>query len=229
MRFTIIVSFVVVFAAIGSSETVGAATQQYQQAHPPPPARAPAVMPQAPRAVPQLTAPRAGTGAGNVNRNPVPTNYGTKPQGSGRGTSGAQTTRGTSGTRATGTYRPRKPTDFHHRDIHRLSAHEFDVWRGGGWHNEWHDGHLGWWWVADDNWYFYSDPIYPYPTDISDAYADAGADAGAGGDAPPATSTDAGLAPPTFWYLCDNPHGYYPYVTSCAAWRAVPTAPAAAQ
>jgi hypothetical protein len=34
-------------------------------------------------------------------------------------------------------------------------------------------------------------------------------------------------APPTFWYYCDNPQGYYPYVSQCpSGWRAVSPTPA---
>jgi hypothetical protein len=34
-------------------------------------------------------------------------------------------------------------------------------------------------------------------------------------------------APPIFWYYCENPRGYYPYVAQCPnGWRAVsPTPP----
>jgi hypothetical protein len=33
-------------------------------------------------------------------------------------------------------------------------------------------------------------------------------------------------APPSSWYYCDNPRGYYPYVSQCpSGWRAVSPAP----
>lgn len=33
-------------------------------------------------------------------------------------------------------------------------------------------------------------------------------------------------APPTFWYYCDHPQGYYPYVPQCPrGWRAVSPTP----
>jgi hypothetical protein len=33
--------------------------------------------------------------------------------------------------------------------------------------------------------------------------------------------------PPTFWYYCENPKGYYPYVSQCpSGWRAVSPTPA---
>ena len=32
---------------------------------------------------------------------------------------------------------------------------------------------------------------------------------------------------PTYWYYCDNPQGYYPYVSQCpSGWRAVSPTPA---
>jgi hypothetical protein len=34
-------------------------------------------------------------------------------------------------------------------------------------------------------------------------------------------------APPTFWYYCDGPQGYYPYVSQCpSGWRPVSPTPA---
>lgn len=35
--------------------------------------------------------------------------------------------------------------------------------------------------------------------------------------------------PGPVWYYCDNPTGYYPYVQSCSAWRAVPASPGSPQ
>ena len=88
-----------------------------------------------------------------------------------------------------------------------------EAWRGGGWRHEWHDGRFGWWWVLGSSWYFYSAPIYPYPPYMPDVYA------------PPvyAAPVPGGLPPPQFWYYCDDPSGYYPYVAFCrVAWREVP-------
>ena len=88
-----------------------------------------------------------------------------------------------------------------------------DAWRGGAWRHEWHDGRLGWWWVLGSSWYFYPEPIYPYPPYEQSVYA-----------APYAPLPDAGGWPsPQFWYFCDDPTGYYPYVASCSVpWREVP-------
>jgi hypothetical protein len=41
--------------------------------------------------------------------------------------------------------------------------------------------------------------------------------------APPVTQPQPS---PQSWYYCDNPHGYYPYVTTChSGWREVPPTP----
>jgi hypothetical protein len=124
-----------------------------------------------------------------------------------------------------------RPGDLHGRDFHALRPAELARWRNGLWRNEWHGGRVGWWWVSDDAWYFYPAPVYPYPDFIPDVDpADAGADAAAEMAPPPGVAPQmtivGGLPPPTFWYFCDNPRGYYPYVGTCnAQWRPVPTAP----
>jgi hypothetical protein len=44
---------------------------------------------------------------------------------------------------------------------------------------------------------------------------------------PPAPSVVVPPPPPTFWYYCENPRGYYPYVSQCpSGWRAVSPTPA---
>ena len=30
------------------------------------------------------------------------------------------------------------------------------------------DGRFGWWWDVDGAWYFYEQPVYPYPVDVSE-------------------------------------------------------------
>jgi hypothetical protein len=37
------------------------------------------------------------------------------------------------------------------------------AWENGHWRHEMHDGRYGWWWDVDGAWYFYEEPIYPYP------------------------------------------------------------------
>jgi hypothetical protein len=105
--------------------------------------------------------------------------------------------------------------DFHGRDFRSFRPDELRAWRGGAWRHDWHDGRYGWWWVLGGGWYFYPEPIYPYPTYIPPAIVV---------QQPPPVPT--GLPPSQFWYFCDNPRGYYPYVASCAVpWREVPATP----
>jgi hypothetical protein len=107
--------------------------------------------------------------------------------------------------------------DFHGRDYGHFSPYEQRAWRGGRWVNGLHDGRFAWWWVAGGGWYFYPAPIYPYPTYVPPAIVVQ--------QAPPVPT---GLPPAQFWYFCDNPKGYYPYVAACnGPWREVPATPPA--
>ncbi len=105
--------------------------------------------------------------------------------------------------------------DFHGRDFGHFSPVERAAWVHGAWHQSWHDGRFGWWWTVGPYWYFYPEPIYPYPLYVPPAVVV---------QQPPPTPT--GLPPAQSWYFCDNPSGYYPYVASCnGSWRQVPTTP----
>jgi hypothetical protein len=105
-----------------------------------------------------------------------------------------------------------------HGDIRSFHERDYPLWREGHWERRHHDGRYGWWWVAGGLWFFYPEPIYPYP----DPYV------------PPVVVTPAPAAPAAsvpppaqYWYYCDNAKGYYPYVQSCpGGWRAVPATPA---
>ena len=99
--------------------------------------------------------------------------------------------------------------------------HDWGLWRAGRWSHEWHDGRLGWWWVAGGLWYFYQDPVYPYP----DPYAPPEVVAAA-----PQQPVGSSLPPqPKSWYHCSSPDGYYPYVATCpSGWQSVPAGTAAA-
>ena len=123
--------------------------------------------------------------------------------------------------------------DFRGRDFHHFSIEEQHAWAGGAWHHDWHDGRFGWWWYTDGGWYFYDQPVYPMPVVVSDDYVP---DPGAVSDeappedpsyyAQPAAPAPQGVAPPQYWYYCDNPAGYYPYVQSCPTqFRPVPATP----
>lgn len=81
------------------------------------------------------------------------------------------------------------------------NVHDFDLgnWQGGGWRHENHGGRFGWWWVVGPDWYFFDEPVYPYP----DLYTPLGEPIG-------------------WWYWCDAYNEYYPYVTYCPVeWEAV--------
>jgi hypothetical protein len=96
---------------------------------------------------------------------------------------------------------------FRGRNISGLGARDRDMWRGGDWRHSWHNGHYGWWWFTGGGWYFYDQPIYPYPEVISDyGYDDYGSEAQG-----------------NVWYYCDDPQGYYPDVQECGdPWQPVP-------
>jgi len=109
---------------------------------------------------------------------------------------------------------------FGGRDFHHFSARDRELWRRGAWHREFHDGRYGWWWFAGGAWYFYAQPVYPYPVVVSqDVYSES-VEAAPAEEAPPPVV----IAPaPRFRYYCDSPAGYYPAVASCAAaFRKVP-------
>ncbi|MEI9964580.1 MAG: hypothetical protein WDM92_07645 [Caulobacteraceae bacterium] len=98
---------------------------------------------------------------------------------------------------------------FRGRDFGHLSPGLRSHWAGGQWRHAWHDGVFGWWWFLDDDWYFYDEPTYPYPTYIAPEVDE-------GSEAPP----------PAVWYRCANPPGYYPYVRACPdGWEMVPAVP----
>lgn len=91
-------------------------------------------------------------------------------------------------------------------DIRRFHERDLGLWREGRWFHGPHDGSLGWWWIVGGVWYFYPQPVYPFP----DPYR------------PPVA---LGPAPPSgpVYYYCPAPPGYYPYVPSCpSGWRVTP-------
>jgi len=110
-----------------------------------------------------------------------------------------------------------------HHDFAHFSPAERAAWVGGGWHHEWHNGRFGWWWGVGGAWYFYPEPIYPYPTYVADIYYDPGM------VAPPPAAPVAPVAgyQPGYWYYCPASGAYYPYVQTCPVpWTPVaPTPP----
>jgi hypothetical protein len=90
--------------------------------------------------------------------------------------------------------------EFWAGDIHHFHEHDLALWRGGHWIHVHHGGRFGWWWVVGGVWYFYPAPVYPYPDPFQ----------------PPVAVVTSEPAAPHYWYYCNAPQGYYPYVPECA-------------
>ena len=103
-----------------------------------------------------------------------------------------------------------------HGDFHRFRDHDrHDFDRFGFGFGFWDP----WWWGWDPVQYWgYPYPYYypPYPAYYAPPPAP-----------PPQAPVQAtGAPPPQYWYYCDNPQGYYPYVANCSsAWRQVTPTP----
>lgn len=57
-------------------------------------------------------------------------------------------------------WRNRDWRDYHHREYYRERDRD---WQRGYWKHGWHAGRNGWWWVNRGYWYYYPQPVYPYP------------------------------------------------------------------
>src|SRR5215469_11460270 len=120
----------------------------------------------------------------------------------------------------------RHPHDFRGRDFHHFDERERAIWIGGRWHHDWYGGRFGWWWEVGRVWYFYPEPVYPYPTYIASEVVIEPAPPAVVVVAPPPAPPppvvvaappppQPGAPPPQFWYYCDSAGGYYPYVANC--------------
>lgn len=96
---------------------------------------------------------------------------------------------------------------FRGRDVRHFDHVELEHWRGGEWRHEWYHGRYGWWWHVGDVWYFYDQPVYPFPYTVSPIIIE---------DRPPVVYSPPPAMAPQYWYYCDNPPGYYPYVGTCS-------------
>lgn len=104
---------------------------------------------------------------------------------------------------------------FHHHEARLFPPDELVLWQQGYWDHGWHGGVFGWWFFADGVWYLYNDPIYPYPPFVSETVVS--------DYVPPGFSDPSAQQ---YWYYCDNPAGYYPYVQNCSGpFRPVPATP----
>lgn len=103
-------------------------------------------------------------------------------------------------------------------DIRHFNRHDNTIWRAGGWHHGRHQGRSGWWWVAAGTWYFYPEPVYPYPDPYTPPVVVV--------QTPPANTPPALPPPMQYWYFCAAANGYYPYVPACPeGWKTVPATP----
>ena len=99
------------------------------------------------------------------------------------------------------------------------------AWHGGGWHGEgWHGGvgvwvGPGWWpgwWGYPDYPYYPYYPYYTYPYYLAPPAV-----------APPQSYEYIQPEEPSYWYFCQDPNGYYPYVKRCPkGWLKVVPSPA---
>ena len=114
----------------------------------------------------------------------------------------------------------RGPRGPWHADFRHFDRHDDRLWRRGGWRHSWHDGRFGWWWITGGDWFFYPQPVYPYPDPYNYVPLQTVV-------VPPPTEPLA-PQPQQYWYYCDSASGYYPYVATCpGGWRAVPATPPA--
>jgi len=107
------------------------------------------------------------------------------------------------------------------RDIRHFEDRHLPVWRGGNWYHGPHAGRTGWWWIAAGSWYFYPQPVYPYPDPYIPPVVVVQS-------APSSSQTTTAAVPPPAqnWYYCEASKSYYPYVSSCpAGWKTVPSTP----
>ena len=111
-------------------------------------------------------------------------------------------------------------------DIRYFEGADLHRWRSGYWHHGRHSGRVGWWWVIGGMWYFYPQPVYPYPDPyLPPTVIVQPAPAQVPAPVPVAPVVPA-APPPPVWYYCEASSSYYPYVPSCpGGWKTVPATP----
>lgn len=118
-----------------------------------------------------------------------------------------------------------------HGDIRHFDRHDRGHWHSGAWRHGSHGGRLGWWWVVGGMWYFYPQPVYPYPDPYRPPLVVEQAPPPVIIEVPapaPAPNVPPAATPSStqFWYYCEASRGYYPYVAACpSGWKAVPATP----
>ena len=106
-----------------------------------------------------------------------------------------------------------RPEVYHfnrERDYHHWNEREQTIWRSGVWQHEEYNGMSGWWWITGGARYFYERPIYPYPVEVPEVTYEIPVDA-----EPQPEYVQQPQYDPNYWYYCENPRGYYPYVSEC--------------
>ena len=106
-----------------------------------------------------------------------------------------------------------RPEVYHfnrERDYHHWNEREQKIWRSGVWQHEEYNGMSGWWWITGGARYFYERPIYPYPVEVPEVTYEIPVDA-----EPQPEYVQLPQYDPNYWYYCENPRGYYPYVSEC--------------
>ena len=118
-------------------------------------------------------------------------------------------------------------------NIRSFGHHDINIWRGGGWRHTNYGGRLGWWWVVGGAYYFYPQPIYPYPDPYQPPFVVVEqqpqlvvAPQAPQVYAPQSSPQSSPIGAVPTWYFCDASQTYYPYVASCEGdWRVVPATP----
>ena len=107
----------------------------------------------------------------------------------------------------------------HRGYVHHFSGHSYKhwnkreraIWRGGEWRHEKYMGRYGWWWTTGGMLYFYEEPEYPYPQSVSGVeYEIPDED-----QLPQDYIQEPAEDPFYYWYYCEDPRGYYPYIPEC--------------
>src|SRR3974390_270517 len=52
---------------------------------------------------------------------------------------------------------------WYHGPIHEFHEHDLHAWRGGRWYHGYYGGRSGWYWIVGGVYYWYPQPVYPYP------------------------------------------------------------------
>ena len=110
----------------------------------------------------------------------------------------------------------RGPANFHRfaaRDFAHFSPADQVMWRGGGWRHEFHNGRWGWWWLVGGGWYFYDQPIYPYPAYVSEVVYEEPVEEDQTME--PVDPAEASQPSGNVYYYCPGV-GYYPQVATCS-------------